>query len=255
MKSAPRRNAAACSVVSNDNVPSRVHVLALVCLAAAADTGAQSNHWRQCLTDTSPAAIEACTSVIFLDPTKDGAFVNRGIAYRRIGDIALAIRDYDRAIALNPNAADAFNNRGNAYRALNELDKAVRDYDEAIRLNPRYAHAYNNRGVIFLEAGQPNLAVADFSQAIERDSGYANAFRNRGLARTDQRLFELAVTDLDEAFRLNAGVGHGPEYAMALFGRGLARSRQGDASGEADIQKAVRLLPDVAELMAAEGVQ
>jgi tetratricopeptide (TPR) repeat protein len=235
-------------------VPSRVQVLAVVCLAAAADTGAQSNGWRQCLTDTSPAAIEACTSIIFLDPANDGAFVNRGIAYRRIGDIRLAIRDYDRAIELNPKAADAFNNRGNAYRALNQFEKAVQDYDEAIRLNPGYAHAYNNRGVIFLESGQPNLAVADFSQAIERDSRYANAYRNRGLAQTDLRLFDLAISDLDEAFRLNPDVGHGPEYALALFGRGLARRRKGDAGGEADIQEATRRLPDVAELMAAEGV-
>ncbi len=117
----------------------------------------------------TPAAIEACTSIIFLDPTNDGAFVNRGIAYRRIGDLELALRDYDEAIRLNPNAADAFNNRGNAYRALNEFDKAIRDYDEAIRLNPQYAHAYNNRGVIFLEVGEPGRAAADFDEAIERD--------------------------------------------------------------------------------------
>ncbi|RPI50873.1 MAG: tetratricopeptide repeat protein [Acidobacteria bacterium] len=234
---------------------SRVHILAVVCLAAAADTGAQTNHWRQCLTDISPAAIEACTSIIFLDPRNDGAFVNRGIAYRRIGNIALALRDYDHAVQLNPAAADAFNNRGNAYRDLNEFDRAVRDYDEAIRLNPRYAHAYNNRGVIFLEAGEPGLAAADFSQAIERDARYANAYRNRGLARTDQRLYDLAIADFDQAFRLNPELGHGPEYALALFGRGLVRRRNGDAGGEGDIQQATRLLPGVAEVMAGEGVK
>jgi tetratricopeptide (TPR) repeat protein len=236
-------------------VASRVQVLAIVCLAVVADTGAQGNSWRQCLTDTSPAAIDACTSVIFLDPRNDGAFVNRGIAYRRIGDLQRAIRDYDEAIRLNPLAADAFNNRGNAYRDLNEFDWAVRDYDEAIRLNPRYAHAYNNRGVVYLEAGEPGLAAADFDQAIERDSRYANAFRNRGLARTDQRLFDLAIRDFDEAFRLNPEIGHGHEYALALFGRGLARQRKGEAGGDDDIEEATRLLPEVADLMADEGVR
>jgi len=156
---------------------------------------------------------------------------------------------------LNPQAADAFNNRGNLYRALNEFDKAVSDYDEAIRLNPLYAHAYNNRGVIFLEAGEPGLAAADFAQAIERDRRYANAFRNRGLARTDQRLFELAVSDFDQAFRLNRAMGHGPEYALALYGRGLARQRNGDSRGDADIEEAKRLLPDVVHLMAASGLR
>jgi tetratricopeptide (TPR) repeat protein len=236
-------------------VLSRVHILAVVCLAAVSDTGAQANHWRQCLTDTSPQAIDACTSAIFLDPNNDGAFINRGIAYRRMGELELALHDYDRAISLNPEAADAYNNRGNAYRALNQFDRAVHDYDEAIRLNPGYAHAYNNRGVIFLEAGEPGLAAADFSQAIERDRRYANAYRNRGLARTDQRLFELAVADFDEAFRLNPGLGRGPEYAVALFGRGVQRRRSGHAGADADIREAMRLFPGVADVMEADGVR
>jgi tetratricopeptide (TPR) repeat protein len=37
-----------------------------------------------------------------LDPHDDGAFVNRGIAYRRLGDLERAIKDYDEAIRLNP---------------------------------------------------------------------------------------------------------------------------------------------------------
>jgi tetratricopeptide (TPR) repeat protein len=236
-------------------VPFRAYILAVVCLAAVTDTGAQTSSWRQCITDMSPAAIEACTSVIFLDPQNDGAFVNRGIAYRRIGDVESAIRDYDHAIELNPNAADAYNNRGNAYRALREFGRAVRDYDEAIRLNPRYAHAYNNRGVIFLETGEPGLAASDFSQAIERDLRYANAFRNRGLARTDQRLYDLAISDFDAAYRLNPEIGRGTEYALALFGRGITRRRKGEAGGDADIEQATRLFPDVAEVMAAEGIR
>jgi len=236
-------------------VASRLPILLIVCLAVAADTGAQSNNWRQCLTDTTPAAIEACTAVIFLDPTNDGAFVNRGIAYRRIGDYERALSDYDQAIRLNPAAADAFNNRGNAYRELHEFDKAIGDYDEAIRLNPKYAHAYNNRGVIYLEMGDPVRAAADFDEAIARDPEYANAYRNRGLARTDQGLFDSAIGDFDEASRLDSDIGHGAEYALALFGRGITRRKKGEPGGDADIEEAKRLLPDVADVMAGEGVK
>ena len=106
----------------------------IVCLAAVADTGAQSNSWRQCVADTTPAAIEACTSVIFLDPKNDGAFINRGIAYRRIGDLERALSDYNEAIRLNPLAADAFNNRGNAFQELNRVrpgDPGLRRGDSA----------------------------------------------------------------------------------------------------------------------------
>lgn len=236
-------------------MPSRALILAIVCLASAADTGAQSNNWRQCVADTTPAAIEACTSVIFLDPKNDGAFINRGIAFRRIGDLERALSDYNEAIRLNPLAADAFNNRGNAFKELNQFDRAMQDYDEAIRLNPHYAHAYNNRGVIFLESGQPERAADDFDQAIGCDPAYANAFRNRGLARTDQREFDRALADFDAAFRLDPEIGHGSEYALALYGRGLARQRGGVAGGDDDIQEARRLLPEVAEVMDEEGVR
>lgn len=200
-------------------MPFRAQTLAFVCLIAAVDTGAQTNTWRRCLADTSPAAIDACTYIISVDPRNDGAFVNRGIAFRRARDVTPAIRDYDEAIRLNPRAADAFNNRGNAFRTRNELERALRDYDDAIRLDPHYAHAFNNRGIIFLERGELVRAIRDFNRAIVEDTSYANAFRNRGLARLQQRSFNLAIADFDEAFRLNRAIGHGIEYAVALSGR------------------------------------
>ena len=228
-----------------------LQLLGLVCVAAVADTGAQGNQWRKCATDTSVAAIEACTSVIFLDPAHDGAYVNRGIAFRRAGSLDLAIRDYDKAISLNPGAADAFNNRGNAYRDRRQFDLARRDYDQALRLDPRYAHAYNNRGIIFLERDEAVSADQDFTRAIQEDPTYANAFRNRGLARLDMRRFESALRDFDEAHRLDRELGRGPEYALALFGRGM--TQRGDAAAaRRDIEEATRLLPNVAQLMADE---
>ena len=210
-------------------MPSRARTLAFVCLIAAVDTGAQTNAWRRCLADTSPRAIDACTSVISLNPHNDGAFVNRGIAYRRIGDVDSAIRDYDEAIRLNPQAADAFNNRGNAFRTRDEPERAIRDYDEAIRLDPHYAHAFNNRGIIFLERGDADRAIVDFSVAIAEETSYANAFRNRGLARVQQGSFDLAIADFDEAFRLNPAIGHGIEYGLALEGRDAAQSGTDDS--------------------------
>jgi tetratricopeptide (TPR) repeat protein len=213
----PKRGVAGSRIHSR--LPPRFPVLAIACLVAAADTGAQTTAWRQCLTDTTTNAIDACTSIIFLDRHNDGAFVNRGIAYRRAGDIERAVNDYDEAIRLNPGAADAFNNRGNAWRARGQFERALRDYDEAIRLKPQYAHAYNNRGIIFLEQGHPERAIADFNRAIGVDPSYANAFRNRGLARAQQQAFDLAVADFDQAFRLNPATGHALEYAVTLFER------------------------------------
>lgn len=230
-------------------MPFRFQLLATVCLVAVVDTGTQPNTWRQCLADASPATIDACTAIIRSNPRNDGAFVNRGIAYRRLGDLDRAIRDYDEAIRVNPRAADAFNNRGNAFRALDEHDHAMRDYDEAIRLDPHYAHALNNRGIIFLELGDANRAIVDFDRAIAEDGTYANAFRNRGIALANLGLFDRAIHDFDRAFTLNPAIGHGTEYALALYGRGVERQRAGDPAGLADIEQASHLRADVADVM------
>jgi tetratricopeptide (TPR) repeat protein len=166
----------------------RAAAFTLLCVATAAYTGAHTRPWGQCSTDTSSAAIAACTAIILLDPQNDGALVNRGIAYRRSGDIEHAIRDYDEAIRLNPRAADAFNNRGNAFRDQEQFELAIADYDEALRLDPHYAHAYNNRGIIFLETGDLDRAMADFDKAIAEDPHYANALRNRAVTRALRQL-------------------------------------------------------------------
>lgn len=229
---------------------SRIQLLATVCLVAAIETGTQTNTFRRCLTDATRSAIDACTAIILLNPNDDGALVNRGIAYRRISDIDRAIRDYERAIALNPNAADAFNNRGNAFRAKEKFDRAIEDYDEAIRLNPHYAHAFNNRGIIYLDMGDADRAILDFDRAIAEDPSYANAFRNRGIACAHLGLFDRALEDFDNAFALNPAAGRGDEYALALYGRGVARQRENSSTGDADIERAMRLLPHVAEVMA-----
>ena len=220
----------------------RLLLLALVTATVVADPGANTNAWRQCLADMSAAAIDACTDVISVDPRNEGAYINRGIAYRLGGALDDAIRDYDEAIRLNPTAADAFNNRANAYRQLDRLDAAVRDYNEALRLNPHYAHAYNNRGVIALERGDVAGAIADFDRAIRDDPSYANAFRNRGIARLDLEQFELALLDFAEAARHDRSVVRNAEYALALFGRGFERRKAGDLGGQSDIDEARRLL-------------
>ena len=161
-----------------------------------------------------------------VDPRNDGAFVNRGIAYRRIGDLDRAIHDYDEAIRLNPRAAHAFNNRGNAFRARDERDRALSDYDAAIRLDPHYAHAFNNRGIIFLELGELDRAIADFDRAISEDRPTPTRFAIAG-SRGPTSAFRSRNRGLRQGFELSPSVGHGAEYAIALFGRGVTGSVRG----------------------------
>jgi tetratricopeptide (TPR) repeat protein len=60
--------------------------------------------------------------------------------------------------------------------------------------------------------------------------------------------FDAAVSDFDAVLRID------PKLAFALYGRGLARLKNEDATGEADIAAAKALQADIAEEYARYGV-
>jgi hypothetical protein len=60
--------------------------------------------------------------------------------------------------------------------------------------------------------------------------------------------FDAAVSDYDAALRIE------PKLAFALYGRGLARLKNEDASGESDIAAAKAIQADIAEEFARYGM-
>jgi len=102
-----------------------------------------------------------------LYPHAPVALVQRGIAYRLMGDYERAIADYTEAIRIDPDYAVAYHNRGIAYCLMDDYERAVADYTEAIRLDPDNAVAYGNRGYAYRTQGNLSAARADWERAIE----------------------------------------------------------------------------------------
>ncbi len=209
------------------------------------------------------------------------AFNNRGIAYRHKGDLDRAIQDYGQAIKLHAKFAAAYTNRGVAYDKKGELERAIQDYDQSIKLKPS-AEAYFNRGNAHLGKTQYAAAIDDYNQALKLQADFAAAFDNRCWARAVVGILKQALADCNEALRLmpgNAGTLDSrafvflkmthfdaavsdfdaalridPKLAFALYGRGLARMKNEDAAGEADIAAAKALQADIAEEYARYGM-
>ena len=83
-----------------------------------------------------------------------------------------ALEEYDKAIELDPTDAGAYYDRAIGYRYLGEYQLAIQDYDKAIQLEPDNANAYNNRGVAYHYLGQDTEADADKAKACSLDSKY-----------------------------------------------------------------------------------
>ena len=126
-------------------------------------------------------AIDLLSRLIDADPTCAQHFNNRGYAYFQLGEVELAIADYDCAIALDPQLSEAYNNRGNAYVRQDDLYAALLDYDTAIDLNPFKLEAWINRGKSFRELKVYELALDnfDFALRLRQLQGYVYAERGR----------------------------------------------------------------------------
>ena len=60
-----------------------------------------------------------------------------------------AVDHLTEAMNIMPPSAETYYNRGRAYYQLGEIDLAIQDYDEAIKLRPHFAEAYDNRGLAY----------------------------------------------------------------------------------------------------------
>jgi tetratricopeptide (TPR) repeat protein len=83
------------------------------------------------------------------------------------GQDAESIVSLTVAIAERPTAYERYLDRGLAFARLGRLESAFKDFDRCVRLNPGFAHGFSNRGMVLAKMGDHRAAVADFSRAIE----------------------------------------------------------------------------------------
>jgi tetratricopeptide (TPR) repeat protein len=193
-------------------------------------------------------AIVLFSESIKLDPANAVTYLDRGSAHIAVGELELAMSDFNTAITLQPELAEAWYYRGATLANLNQYDRAIADLSEAIRFKPNFALAYCGRGVARARTNQINEALLDFTAGIDRDPKLASCYLDRGtlylLIRGD---YKKALDDLTEALTLS------PANATILARRGEAYEGLGqfDHALE-DFQAALQLNPDLKS--AKEGV-
>ena len=180
-------------------------------------------------------------------PSSPSAYNNRGVAYDKRGEYDRAIQDYDQSIKLKP-SAEAHFNRGNAHLAKNQYAAAIDDYNQAIRLQADFGPAFDNRCWARAVVGILRQALADCNEALRLMPNNAATLDSRAFVFLKMTNFDAAVSDFDKALRID------PRVAFALYGRGVARLRNHDPAGDADIAAAKAIQADIAEEYARYGM-
>jgi tetratricopeptide (TPR) repeat protein len=217
-------------------------------------------------------ALVAVEAALRLVPDFDAAYVNRGVAMRRLGRPDEAIAAFQRALHLSPGSPDThvllgevLVDEGRLQEALPHLAAAVevlprdavvrfrygcllddlghaaeaaRQLEESVRLDPKAWEALNNLGLVQFRMGNRNAALATFRRAAALNPESPSVLQNLGSALFSLGRIAEATGSLERAVALQ------PDCPEALDGLGLALEAQGRASEAADrYRQALRVRP------------
>jgi tetratricopeptide (TPR) repeat protein len=182
--------------------------------AALADTSLSNDRRAAYLNDRAVAygklgqvklAVEDFNAAAQLFPEYAAVYNNRGTLLLTLGLPKEALKDFDRAIVLAPGYAAAFNNRAGAFVKLAQYQDAIRDYTKAVELMPTSPAPLASRGRVHLSMMRPHAATRDFSRAVSIDARYSQGYRSRAEAKLATGNYEEAVEDLSRALAFEAG--------------------------------------------------
>lgn len=166
-------------------------------------------------------ALEKFTAALKLDPELPEAYINRGIALRRLEQYVEAVEDFDQALKLAPQSPEALYNRGLAYSLSGLYDKALADYTQALKYAPQDWQIFYNRGNTYLDQGKSATALNDYNQALKFNPLAPEVYLNRGLAYLDLKKPEQALADANKVLELN------PNFARANYVKAQALEQSG----------------------------
>ncbi len=171
-----------------------------------------------------------------------------GILAEERGDLATAIREYQRAIAIHPRFVDALDRLGIALAREGDLAGAEATFHRALEVTPADSVAHANLGHLRLKQRRIPEAIDLLTRAVAEDPTFAKAQRLLGTA------YLMAGDPTRAAATLRAALEVEPASFTAWNNLGLAEERLGHRAAAATAyRKALALRPERRDLAARLG--
>jgi tetratricopeptide (TPR) repeat protein len=175
--------------------------------------------------DDTYVAVEAFSGAVALDRDSMLAFLKRGQAYHRRGELQNAQRDLRTATLLDPASVQAFEALGDVTFALGQHERAADRYAACVRLDDTSARVFYKLGLAQYHAGRPAAAVAPLTRAVSLETRFADAHYVLGLAYRDLGRTDDALRSLRRAVSLGPATTEARVELAAIY-RSLERHRE-----------------------------
>lgn len=153
---------------------------------------------------------------------------NRGVEYKKNGEMDKAIEAFEKAIELQPGYTDSYIPLSRIYESKYGKDKSVELLQKGLKAAPESLQLYDELGYIYKDNGDLDSALKVFQEAVSKVQGHcdkvgvARIFEGLGLVYYDQKKFDLAL----DAF--NKGLEQNPRSATIYTNLGATYTAKGD---------------------------
>ena len=136
-------------------------------------------------------------------PDESLLFNIRGACYAGLGQLDIAVQNYEKALSIKPDYAKAHYNLGSALQELGKLHDSVKSYENSIALEPENAQAHNNLAIVLRELDQLEEAEASCRKAIVLDPEYAEAYSSLSIILYANGDLNSALESIEKAYSIN----------------------------------------------------
>ncbi len=148
-----------------------------------------------------------------LKPQMDTAHLNLGTAYKRLGDVASAEKEYRAALAVNPSMREGISSLAEILISQDKNPEAQSLLQSALSRGLESSDIYFELGIIEAKGGDLDKARFSFSKALSLDPTKHEACANLGRIAYQQGRVDEAIMQYQRALRIQPS---NPDYLATL---------------------------------------
>ncbi len=131
-------------------------------------------------------------------------------------DFKKSIDLYSEVLEKHSSYAPAFYGRGLAYAKLDQCNMAIKDFENAVKFDKTLADAFYAKAICEIKLGLNQQAISSINSAIEISKTKPEYFYTRGLIFYYQNEWERSVNDFNKTIEID------PNFCLAYYARAAA---------------------------------